>query len=209
MDDDSPDGTGILADEFAAAHPSKVNVLHRKGERGLGSAYRLGFQHALSLGVGAIVQMDSDFSHQPEMLVTMLEKLTSADGVIGSRYVPGGSLDEKWPIWRKGLSHWGNFYARSILSIRLKDVTGGFRVWKSEVIRAIPWERIRSNGYVFQIETLYVAMRLGYSFAEVPIHFADRTWGQSKLNWRIQFEAAWRVWWVLYTYRKLGPRASR
>lgn len=209
VDDNSPDGTGDLADRFASQYPGRLAVIHRYKERGLGSAYRQGLQQALEDGAEAIFQMDSDFSHPVDKVTTMIECLENADGVIGSRYIGGGSVDLNWPLWRKALSRWGNFYARTILRLPLRDVTGGFRLWRADVIRAIPWNRIRSNGYVFQIETIYVATRLGFQFTEIPIHFPDRTWGQSKLNWRIQLEAAWRVWWVLYNYRDLVSRATR
>jgi dolichol-phosphate mannosyltransferase len=210
VDDDSPDGTGALADELARQSPGRVRAIHRRGQRGLGGAYRLGFHEVLKTGSEAICQMDTDFSHPAERLPEMAACLSEADIVIGSRYVPGGSVDANWPLWRKGLSRWGNFYGRAILSMPMRDVTGGYRLWRREVIAAMPWERILSNGYVFQIETIHVAHRLGFRVAELPIYFADRTWGQSKMNWRIQFEAAWRVWWVRARYRDLrpGPRSS-
>jgi dolichol-phosphate mannosyltransferase len=122
---------------------------------------------------------------------------------LGSRYVPGGALDERWPFWRKALSGFGNFYARTILGMRLRDVTGGYRFWKKETLSAMPLENIRSNGYVFQVEMAYVAARLGFKFKEIPIYFADRRWGQSKMSLRIQLEAALRVWQLPATYRKL------
>lgn len=203
VDDASPDGTGQTAEDLASQFPGQIQVIHRQGERGLGSAYRLGFRRALESDAEAIGQMDSDFSHPLERLPEMLVALKEFDIVVGSRYTPGGSVDAHWPLWRKGLSRWGNFYGRSILGLPMKDVTGGFRLWRRDALASLPLERIRSNGYVFLIEMAFVAYRLGFNFGEVPIHFADRTWGQSKMNWRVQFEAAWRVWWVRAAYRDL------
>jgi dolichol-phosphate mannosyltransferase len=160
---------------------------------------------ALGQGAEAVAQMDADFSHQPEKLVEMLEKLADFDAVMGSRYVPGGSLDQTWPRWRKGLSAFGNIYARTILGIPIKDATGGFRMWRRETLMAMPLERIRSNGYAFQVEMAYVAARLGFSFCEMPIHFADRKWGLSKMSFDIQMEAARRVWQMSWEYRDLNP----
>lgn len=133
----------------------------------------------------------------------MIAGLEGYDAVIGSRYVAGGSLDENWPLWRKGLSGFGNWYARTILGLKIRDVTGGFRLYRKETIQNMPLERIRSNGYVFQVEMSYVASRLGYNFNEIPIHFADRRWGDSKMSFRIQIEAAMRVWWLHWLYRDL------
>ena len=126
--------------------------------------------------------------------------------VIGSRYVAGGRLDEHWPLWRKGLSSWGNLYARTILGLPMQDCTGGFRLWRREVMCNMPLDRIRSNGYVFQVEMAYVAHRLGYHFHEIPIYFADRRWGKSKMNFRIQAEAAFRVWQLAPAYRDLTAK---
>ena len=133
----------------------------------------------------------------------MAQALESCSVVLGSRYIPGGSLDERWPIWRKGLSSFGNLYARAILGLPVKDITGGFRLWRSTTLAGMPLERIRSNGYVFQVEMIYVANRLGYTFKEVPFHFADRRWGKSKMNFRIQIEAALRVWQLPGIYHDL------
>ncbi len=209
VDDNSPDGTGSAADDLARQHPGRIEVLHRQGERGLGGAYRAGFRHALQSRPDVIGQMDCDFSHPPERLVEMAQNLNQCDIVIGSRYVPGGSVDHHWPVWRKALSRWGNFYGRTILGLPMRDVTGGFRLWRREALASLPLAAIRSNGYVFLIEMAYVAHKMGYTFCETPIHFADRTWGDSKMNWRIQFEAAWRVWWVRNAHRKVHPPRPR
>jgi dolichol-phosphate mannosyltransferase len=133
----------------------------------------------------------------------MLDAIAACDLVIGSRYVPGGSLDDRWSAWRKFLSAFGNFYARTILAFPLRDVTAGYRMWRREVLQTMPLERIRSNGYVFQVEMAYVAYLLGYKITEVPIHFADRRWGKSKMTAKISLEAAVRTWDVWWHYRDL------
>jgi len=204
VDDNSPDGTGSLADEFHKEFGDKFNVLHRSGKLGLGSAYIQGFRWALEHGADAVAQMDADFSHPPEKLVELAEAIQNCDMVIGSRYTAGGSLDERWPAWRKALSAWGNFYARTILGMHNRDVTGGFRLWRREALQRMPLDKIRSNGYVFQVELTYIATRLGFRIKEVPIHFADRRWGTSKMSLRIQIEAALRVWTLPFMYRNLN-----
>lgn len=203
IDDNSPDGTGKLADELAAQRPEAIQVLHRTGKLGLGTAYITGFTELLKTPVNYIVQMDADFSHPPEKILEMLKAVNSADVIIGSRYVPGGSLDVEWPFWRKALSSFGNFYARMILGSKIRDVTGGFRLWKREVLESMPLDRVRSNGYVFQVEMAFVASRLGFRFTEIPIYFAERKFGQSKMNLSIQVEAALRVWQLRARYKDL------
>jgi dolichol-phosphate mannosyltransferase len=203
VDDDSPDGTGQTADELASEHPDRIQVIHRNGKLGLGTAYITGFRQALGSGAQAIGQMDADFSHPPEKLLALLEALGSCDVAMGSRYVPGGAVDERWPLWRKGLSAFGNIYARLILGFPVRDATGGFKIWRRETLLGMPLERIRSNGYAFQVEMAYVAHLLGYTFKEVPFYFADRQWGHSKMSFRIQREAAIQVWWMLFEYRGL------
>lgn len=207
VDDNSPDGTGHLADALAEEYPGRIQVLHRAGKIGFGSAYIQGFRMALENGAEAVAQMDADFSHPPEKLVELLENLECCDVVIGSRYVSGGAVDEQWPLWRKGLSAFGNLYARTILGLPVQDATGGFRMWRRATLLAMPLERIRSNGYAFQIETTYMAHHLGFTFGEIPIYFADRRWGQSKMSLRIQLEAAIRVWQMLLEYRDLTAKA--
>ena len=203
VDDNSPDGTGQIADELAAAHSGRVDVLHRPGKMGLRSAYLNGFQKVLEGGAQAVVQMDADFSHDPVALVDMAKMLESCDVVFGSRYIEGGSVDKRWSIWRKYLSIFGNFYARTILGLPVHDVTTGYRMWRSETLHQIPFERIQSNGYVFLVEMAYLAHCLQYKIGEVPIYFADRRWGKSKMSIRIQLEAAFRVWQVWWNYRDL------
>lgn len=203
IDDKSPDGTGKIADDLALKFRGKVEVIHRTGKLGLGTAYVTGFQHLLKTDVQKIAQMDADFSHPPEKLVEMDHVLADADMVIGSRYIEGGSLDHNWPAWRKFLSRFGNEYSRLILNSKTRDMTGGYRLWKREVLSTIPLEQIRSNGYIFQVEMAYLATRLGFKIKEIPIYFAERESGQSKMNLRIQIEAALRVWQLRSRYRHL------
>ena len=210
VDDNSKDGTGQIADQISQETGGRLRVMHRAGKMGLGTAYIQGFQNCLETGAEAIGQMDADFSHPPEKLLELMEAVQSCDMALGSRYVPGGSLDERWPFWRKALSGWGNFYARTILGgVPVKDMTGGFRLWRRNTLEKMPLDRIRSNGYVFQVEMVYVAHRLGFQFKEVPIYFADRRFGQSKMNLRIQLEAALRVWQLPGMYRDLRPLGAR
>jgi dolichol-phosphate mannosyltransferase len=203
VDDNSPDGTGKIADELAEQSNGRVCVIHRAGKQGLGSAYITGFKAAIGQGAQAICQMDADFSHPPEKIVEMIDQLSCNDIVLGSRYVPGGNVDERWPVWRKALSRFGIFYARTILGLPQRDVTGGFSIWKVEVLQRFPLERVKSNGYVFQVEMVYIAYLLGFITREVPIYFADRRWGTSKMSFRIQVEAALRTWALKGMYRDL------
>lgn len=207
VDDNSPDGTGKIADNFAHSD-ERIQVLHRPGKLGLRSAYLNAFQQLISEDVDAIVQMDADFSHDPQVLPKMAERIASCDLVIGSRYVEGGSVDEGWPLWRRELSAFGNFYARSILGLPLHDVTTGYRMWRRETLQSMPLERIRSNGYVFLVEMAYLAYCLEYRIEEVPIYFSDRRWGKSKMSFKIQSEAAMRIWQVWWNYRDVR-RAGR
>jgi len=205
IDDNSPDGTGALADELAVKHKGQVSVMHRSGKLGLGTAYISGFKHLLEKDIDLIAHMDADFSHEPEKLVEFIDAIEGNDVVFGSRYVPGGSLDRDWPIWRKGLSNFGNTYARTILHMPIKDLTGGFRLWRRETLAAMPWDKVRSNGYVFMVETAYLAHKLGFRIKEVPIYFAERTRGKSKMDLSIQVEAALRVWSLIPRYRDIEP----
>lgn len=207
VDDASPDGTGEIADQLAERSPELIEVIHRSGKLGLGTAYITGFQRALETGSRAVGQMDADFSHSPRYLPEMLKRLESCDLVLGSRYVEGGAVDERWEIGRVLLSWFGNFYARTILGLQVRDTTGGFRLWRTETLENLPLERVRSNGYVFQVEMAYLAERRGYRTCEIPIYFEDRRIGQSKMSFQIQVEAALRVWQLLFKYRDLGPPA--
>jgi len=205
VDDGSPDGTGEITEKLAESFPDRLSVIHRREKRGLGSAYIIGFRRALREGAESVAQMDADFSHPPEKLPELLNALETCDVAMGSRYIPGGRLDDHWPLWRKGLSAFGNIYARSILRLPVRDVTGGFRIWRRETLLGMPLNRVRSNGYAFQIEMAYLSYRLGYNFQEVPFYFADRRWGLSKMSYKIQIEAAQRVWQMLLEYQDLNP----
>lgn len=207
VDDNSADGTGKIADALAKTYPGRLHVLHRAGKRGLRSAYMEGFQKAFELGAEAVVQMDADFSHHPDVLKEMARQMSDCDVVIGSRYIKGGSLDENWPLWRKFLSAFGNNYARTILQFPLHDVTTGFRMWRREALQAMPLDRIRSNGYIFLVEMAYVAFLMEYDIVEVPIHFEDRRFGKSKMSLKIQLEAAMRIWDVRWHYRDMRRKS--
>ena len=203
VDDSSPDGTGELADQLAAENP-RVHVLHRSQKEGLGKAYIAGFRWALDHGYDLIFEMDADFSHDPRFLPTFLDAIQDADLVIGSRYKTGVNVIN-WPISRLLLSLGANQYARLVTGLPLADSTGGFKCFRRRVLEAIPLERVRSNGYAFQIEMSYLAWRKGFRLKEIPIVFTDRVEGQSKMNRKIVREAVWMVWWL--RLRSLG-RAS-
>jgi dolichol-phosphate mannosyltransferase len=203
VDDNSPDGTGKLAEELASQAAGRISVLHRPGKMGLGSAYISGFRCALDQGANAVAQMDADFSHPPELLVKLLASLHTCDIAMGSRYVRGGAVDTRWPVWRKGLSAFGNFYARSILGLKIRDATGGYRLWRRQALEKMPLNRVRSNGYAFQVEMAYIAQKSGFTALEVPFYFADRRWGQSKMSFSIQKEAAIRVLQMRLEYRDI------
>ena len=206
VDDASPDGTGQIADDLSATHPGRMSVIHREGKMGLASAYRQAFRSLFESNVDLIAHLDCDFSHDPAVLVEMAKLIENCDVVFGSRYIPGGSTDIRWPLWRKALSAWGNFYARTILGLPIRDVTGGYRMWKRETLKAIPLDRVKSNGYIYTVEMAYLTYCLGFKIRETPIYFADRRWGKSKMSFRIQVEAAFRVWSVLWNDRDLRSK---
>jgi dolichol-phosphate mannosyltransferase len=190
VDDNSPDGTGALADELAARDP-RVRVLHRQQKEGLGRAYLAGFAEALGAGYGRILEMDADFSHDPARLPVLLG--TDADLVLGSHYVPGGST-VNWGAGRRLLSRGGSFYARTILGLPIRDLTGGFKCFRRKVLEALDLGSVRSSGYAFQIELTYRTIRRGFKVVEVPITFVDRRVGKSKMSRGIVAEALWMVW---------------
>jgi dolichol-phosphate mannosyltransferase len=210
VDDNSPDGTGELADELAQRHLGQFHVIHRTGKRGLGLAYRDGFRYALDAGADVIIQMDADFSHSPKYIPEFVDKIQEGyDVVVGSRYAPGGELDEKWSFGRYLLSWWANsVYARLILRLQVKDATAGFKCWRRSALLNLDLEKIRSNGYIFQVEMAYVCQRLGYRVLEIPIYFEDRRIGKSKMAVPIKIEAALRVWEVWWRHRRLRPRSA-
>lgn len=195
VDDASPDGTGKLADDLAERHAGRVHVLHRQGARGLGRAYRDGIARALELGADQVVQMDADFSHPPAALKTMLEKIEHCDVVLGSRYLKGITV-VNWPIERILISWFGNRYARAVTGLPISDATGGFRCTRRALLERIGFEKIRSDGYAFQIEMNYRLHRFGARVEEFPFLFLDRERGVSKLSLGIAMEALWVCWWL-------------
>lgn len=206
VDDSSPDGTGHIADELAEQRPDSFYVLHRERKEGLGAAYVCGFKWALEQGADVIIQMDCDFSHSPEQIPQMLYELRDCDVVVGSRYVGGGQIDERWETGRYLLSWWANaVYARFLLNLNVKDATSGFKCWRADVLRAIDLDGISSYGYSFQFEMAYVAQKLGFSIKEIPIYFEDRRIGRSKLTIPIKVEAALRTLIILWRYRDMTP----
>jgi dolichol-phosphate mannosyltransferase len=207
VDDNSPDGTGPIADDLRREHPCVVDVLHRPRKEGLGAAYLAGFRHALDGGADLVLQMDCDFSHRPEDVPALVEAAERADVVIGSRFCAGGSLGETWGRARRVLSRVANgLYVRWSLGLRLHDATGGFRVWRAQALREIdPWSRLTQNGFGFQVEMAYMASRLGLRIAEAPIHFPDRARGRSKMSGRIMAEAALNVPLLRDEHAGLGP----
>ena len=193
VDDNSPDGTGQLADELAARYPGRIDVLHRPGKGGLGPAYVAGFTHALGLHPDLVAQMDADLSHDPAALATLVDAASRFDLVIGSRYVPGGGT-HGWPLWRQQLSRTGGRYARAVLGAPINDLTGGFKVWRAPLLQQINLAGLHSDGYAFTIEATWRALQQGARVTEVPIMFHDRIAGASKLSRRIVAEAALLVW---------------
>lgn len=209
VDDNSPDGTGQIADELASQHPDRFHVLHRAGKLGLGTAYLTGFRYALQHGAEYIIQMDADFSHSPAYIPQFLQAIEGYDVVVGSRYVAGGRLDERWGWWRYFLSWWANsVYTRLILGLKVKDATAGFKCWRRATLEGIGLDRIRSNGYVFQVEMAYLTEKLGYRFLEVPIYFEDRRIGRSKMTGRVKVEAALRTWQIRWRHRAARRSAA-
>ena len=192
VDDNSPDGTGQLADQLAAEVPN-VEVLHRPGKQGLGRAYLAGFEHALATGADFVLEMDSDFSHDPADLPRLIETAEhGADLVLGSRYVPGGSVTD-WGLLRRLISRGGSWYARVVLGVKVRDLTGGFKCFRRAVLEALDLNAVHADGYGFQIELTYRTIKAGFRVVEIPIVFRDRRVGQSKMNARIALEAVWKV----------------
>jgi len=208
VDDSSPDGTGRLAEELGErlrrGDEPFVRVLHRPQKQGLGRAYVAGMTRALEDGADFVVQMDADFSHEPAEIPKMLAALerTGAGVVIGSRYVPGGSLDPEWTRARRWLSQWANFYARTILRMDVRDITAGFKLWRREALLAVDLARITSDGYAFQIEMNWEVRRRGFDIVEIPIYFRERREGASKMSFHVQAEAAIRPFQLLFRRRR-------
>jgi dolichol-phosphate mannosyltransferase len=192
VDDGSPDGTGEIADRLAG-ECDWVRVLHRQEKNGIGPAYLAGFRHALKHDAGYLLEMDSDFSHDPADLARLLAAVhAGADLALGSRYVPGGGVSD-WGLLRRFISEGGSTYARIVLGLQVRDLTGGFKCFRRETLEAIHFDSVRSQGYAFQVELTYRAVRAGFTVVEVPIVFRDRQVGQSKMSWRIAAEAMWLV----------------
>ncbi len=206
VDDASPDGTGQVADQLANQYEGRFHVMHRAGKLGMGSAYVQGLQWAVDQGAQYIIHMDADFSHPPSAIPEMLAYIPQYDVVVGSRYTAGGQLDERWSFYRKLLSWWANsVWVRIILGTQTKDATAGYKCWKAPALQQIGLERIHSNGYIFQVEMCYLAERLGYRIKEIPIYFAERTSGQSKMDNGIKIEAAMRVFDIRRRLHNLQP----
>lgn len=195
VDDNSPDGTGHLADDLAADNPGRITVIHRAEKQGLGRAYIHGLTEALDLGTDYIAQMDADYSHRPQDLQTMMNAavISEADLVLGSRYIPGGDT-VGWPKHRLLISRFGSWYSGKVLGIPIRDLTGGFKVWRRELLSEIDLPSIESDGYSFQIETTWRAWQRNADIEQVPVVFHDRVAGASKLSRAVVFEAAWVVW---------------
>ena len=191
IDDSSPDGTGEIADRLAA-ELDWVDVLHRPRKEGLGRAYLDGFRRALADGAELVLELDCDFSHDPADVPRLLQASEGADLVLGSRYVPGGGT-ENWGLLRRAISRWGSLYAQVLLGLHVRDLTGGFKCYRREVLETIDLDAIRSRGYAFQIETTYRAVRAGFRVVEIPIRFTDREVGGSKMSRSIVLEAIWKV----------------
>ncbi|MER7245947.1 polyprenol monophosphomannose synthase [Kribbella sp. NPDC000426] len=200
VDDNSPDGTGDIADELAKESPERVGVLHRTVKDGLGRAYVAGITRALDEGADIVIQMDADLSHPASVIPTMVEMLRTTDAavVIGSRYVPGGSAAAEWGWHRRALSAWANFYVNAILRLHVKDATAGFKAWKADTLRWIDVASIASNGYSFQVEMNYRTVKRGLKIAETPIRFEERTEGVSKMSLKVQLESALMPWKLLF-----------
>ncbi len=198
VDDNSPDGTGKLADQLAEQYSvptPRVHVLHRPRKQGLGAAYRAGLAAALERGADQVIQMDADFSHPPDKIPSLLHEIETHDVVLGSRYLDGITV-VNWPIERILLSWFGNLYARHATGLPISDMTGGFRCVRRDLLEKMGFERIRADGYAFQIEMNFRFVNAGARIKEVSFFFLDRIRGESKLTWQIGFEALWIVWWL-------------
>lgn len=194
VDDGSPDGTGTLVRELAGEHPGRVELLERSGKQGLGSAYVAGFRWALEQRRwDVVVQMDVDGSHEASSIDDLVAGTTAADLVLGSRYVRGGRVED-WPWYRRAVSWWGNLYARRVLRVPVRDLTGGFKAWRADLLKSLDLGATTAEGYAFQIETTFRSMRLGAHVDEVPIVFRDRQYGASKMDTGIAMEAVVAVW---------------
>ena len=195
VDDNSPDGTGQMAEALADEFDHRLTVLHRSHKQGLGPAYLAGFKQALTMDVSSIIQMDADFSHDPKYIPDLLKLTESYDLVVASRYIEGGSVDPNWSWLRKFTSWFANqVYVRLVLRVPIRDATAGYRVWRRDALARIDFEQIKANGYVFQVEMTYAALKRGLTMMEMPIFFPDRAVGHSKMGYDIALEAAIETW---------------
>lgn len=209
VDDDSPDGTGAVADELTREFAPQFMALHRKGKSGLGTAYIDGFNLAMQNGADYVGQMDADFSHSPNYLPQFVKLIDKYDVVVGSRYVPGGKLDERWSFGRYLLSWWANsVYVRMILGLQVHDATAGFKLWRKSALEKIDLAKVRANGYVFQVEMAYLAEQNGLRILEYPIYFEDRRIGHSKMDMRVKWEAASHVMEIRSRYGPMRNNSS-
>ncbi len=210
VDDNSPDGTGQVADCLAERLPGVVQVMHRAGKEGLGRAYIAGFGAALNDDADFIIQMDADFSHPTACIPTMLQYIRDYDVVVGSRYVSGGQLDERWGWWRRFLSWWANeVWSRTILGLKTRDITAGFKCWRRATLAGIGLDRIISDGYAFQVEMTYLCEHLGYRIKEIPIYFEDRRIGKSKMGIKVKLQGAANVLQIWWHHRGAQRRSDR
>lgn len=209
VDDDSPDGTGALAEELSGEFAPRFRVLHRPAKSGLGTAYIQGFLLAIQNGADYLVQMDADFSHSPAYIPQFLSQIEHHDVVVGSRYIRGGKLDERWSFGRYLLSWWANsVYVRLILGLQVHDATAGFKLWRRAALEKINLAQVRSNGYIFQVEMAYLSEQNGLRILEYPIYFEDRRIGKSKMSMRVKWEAALRVWEIRSRYGRMHHRSA-
>ncbi len=204
VDDDSPDGTGALADELARDYPGRIDVMHRTARPGLGRSYIDGIRSVLDRPVDVICQMDSDLSHDPRHLRDLIAAIDHADVVIGSRYVPGGSV-VNWPLRRRLLSRFANTYIRLVTRLSARDCTSGYRCWRREALASVPLDQSGSEGYSFLVEMLFAAAAAGLTFAEVPITFVERRLGKSKLSQAVLFESAVTPWRLIASRKRARP----
>jgi dolichol-phosphate mannosyltransferase len=193
VDDNSPDGTADLAERLSQEHGGRISVLRRPGKMGLGTAYIAGFREALKQGAGYIIEMDADLSHAPEDLPRLLAAMQTCDVAVGSRWAKGGGVDKNWSLGRRFVSKGGSLFARLVLGLHVKDTTTGFKCFRRSVLEAISWEKVKSQGFAFQVEVAYACQRRGYRVVEIPITFANRVKGKSKMSPGIVTEALRRV----------------
>ncbi len=204
IDDNSPDGTGQLADDLAA-RDQRVQVLHRTAKEGLGKAYVAGFQRALEAGADLVLEMDCDFSHDPTDVHRLIEASADGDLVLGSRNIEGGGV-RNWPLSRRAISKGGSLYARTILGVPVRDLTGGFKCFHRRVLERLDLDDVEAHGYMFQIELTFRTLLAGFRVVEIPIIFIDREFGESKMNGSIVLEAIWRVWRLRFNRRALSRK---